>query len=181
MKFGSGSKSLFKSISGDFHLCVHLSVFIISSIFVHFWFIIFMNDLIFNLFCFFIRWFHLTPFTTRKWYQIFNHVGFLYIYCHFFYFSIEFFLVILKYFVASKEFGLFFNISRYAGPLVGFFASDFLLLSESYQLMLTHFLKKIFLLSLSINTLIPLLISSCLFHLFILLFFFYILIFHLGC
>ena len=56
---------------------------------------------IFNPTCFLVYvflWLYITP----KLFQFFNRRGFLYIYCLFFYFSIELFAAVLKYFVEFK-------------------------------------------------------------------------------
>ena len=47
------------------------------------------------------------------------------------------FVVVLKYFLRLKNFARFFYIIEYDEPLLEYFTSTFLLLSKSYQLMLS--------------------------------------------
>ena len=110
------------------NLVIHLLFIISISVFFFF---------IFNPHYIFIIRFLMAPYITTKWFQFLNLGGFFYIFLLLSYFSIVF-LGHLEIFYNVLRISFIFHIFVYTRFLFRFFASVFLLLLGSYQLILSH-------------------------------------------
>ena len=127
------------SIMSDFHLCERLSVFIIFLLwYLHSFVVHFYECLLYFLFTLLFNHISYGSSYYSKIFSILQPWGFLLHSLSLFLFLRRKFWIFLEVFSWVSRILFVFHIFRYTGPLVGFFASTFLLLSGSFQLILSH-------------------------------------------